>query len=348
MPQTPDTSVSHRSLLRRIGFTLAVLALYLVGGWIAIPGLDPGKIYHGLEPPSLLHTIFGLGLAPLLSAHALVETTKIVFPSLAHWEAAGAGNRAALSRAALTLALVLAAVLGLIQSITIAQSVDYPMTVDPGIAFHLGYVGTLVAATALLAWLADLITRFGIGSGFWVVLSVPAFLSVTDLFSLPTDRWLPEGNIDLVMTILVFTAGCTVLAAVEASEPSFLASGQLVWPPVLAYLALDWLYRLAVPWLSPEAAHVLFQHLAFGRPLRLAFLAFAIVVIFALRQQSLPARPGQRLVTGASLILVSIMGELLVSRSPYPINLDGRNIVIWLAIVIGLMASIRHGKLTSP
>ena len=44
-----------------------------------------------------------------------------------------------------------------------------PLVLDPGASFRTAYVATAVAATAFLIWLADQITRHGIGSGVWLV-----------------------------------------------------------------------------------------------------------------------------------------------------------------------------------
>jgi hypothetical protein len=49
---------------------------------------------------------------------------------------------------------------------------DDPIVPDPGWLFRFGVVTTLVAATAMIAWLADIVTRAGIGNGIWLFVAV--------------------------------------------------------------------------------------------------------------------------------------------------------------------------------
>ena len=159
--------------LSRIGVTLAALLVYRLGLMIPVPGVDQTAL------ASLMHSgwfaierlsLFTLGLVPLLSVYLLAETLRLVSPRFARWQAEPANGRR-LGRWLRLAALVLA----VIQSFGVASALEGigNIVATPGPAFRAGVVGSLVAATALLSWLADTVTRRGLGNGFWLLLAVP-------------------------------------------------------------------------------------------------------------------------------------------------------------------------------
>jgi hypothetical protein len=122
------------------------------------------------------------------------------------------------------------------------------MVTEPGWAFRLQFMATAVAGSALLAWLADLITRHGIGSGFWIL------LLATTLSSL---AWVPEtigqmlthGQIDgpglIALAIAIPAAIAMLVTLLKATGPQagtsqsatpahFISPRCCIWPPIIA------------------------------------------------------------------------------------------------------------------
>ena len=93
----------------------AALAIYLMGLWIPIPGVDPERLddHDGFMGGGSIRTasIFALWTGPLLVAIVHVEIARLLIPPLARWQAASARN-----------AQVLVAITGLIALLmTLAQ-----------------------------------------------------------------------------------------------------------------------------------------------------------------------------------------------------------------------------------
>ena len=81
--------------------------------------------------------------------------------------------------------------------------------VPTGSAFESSTILTLMAATALLAWLASVITRYGVGSGLWVLV---ASATVQEL-------WLiVSGNDPWPLLVLLSTASVALVVCNRAAD----------------------------------------------------------------------------------------------------------------------------------
>ena len=112
-------------------------------------------------------SIVALGLSPILSALIAGEFLKLAAPPLYGLED-GSPRAQIFNRAVLTLGLFFAAFQA--YGVTVAlEAVQLPggsaMIEDPDSFFRLSYMITLVAGVALTYWLAEIITRAGIGRG---------------------------------------------------------------------------------------------------------------------------------------------------------------------------------------
>ena len=181
------------STLKRLLFTLVALVIYRLGLQIPGTGLNPDSIpglprwYPGLSPAEHAYlSVFALGVGPIFSILVAAEVLKLAAPSLAAWANASPRNRSTWNRYVLLAGLILTATqaIGMAVGLENSHGSSSPIVPDPGLAFEAQFVLTIVAGTAFLAWLADQITRHGIGSGFWVLLLVPA---VADFIKLPKD-----------------------------------------------------------------------------------------------------------------------------------------------------------------
>jgi preprotein translocase subunit SecY len=197
MVEAPDvsrsSSLAWRTLLRpdvmrRIAVTIGAICAYRLGAVIPAPGIDlslfaTSQAAGGSSVAAITRlSIFALGLVPILSAMIFGEVLKLAIPQLRAAVAARERAHTIFNR----IVLVIAA----FQAFGVAVAVEQinlsgtPIVPQPGGEFRFGLVATLVAATALVAFLADVITRHGIGSGFWILLLAT---SIADLAFLPGD-----------------------------------------------------------------------------------------------------------------------------------------------------------------
>lgn len=360
--------------LSRIGVTLAALLVYRLGLMIPVPGIDQTAL------ASLMHSgwfaierlsLFTLGLVPLLSVYLLAETLRLVSPRFARWQAEPANGRR-LGRWLRLAALVLA----VIQSFGVASALEGigNIVATPGPAFRAGVVGSLVAATALLSWLADTVTRRGLGNGFWLLLAVP---TVAGLVAYASETLVLHRNGVLSDRALLATAaylllGTAALVGLDRGRVSGAAVGFSVWPPLLAYTAIGWVVaaiqgpRAGDPthWASP------------GQPAYIAGVA-VLILAFALRQGVTPsagplapapapqtpvteaaagmapsrgadaeAATGERRLRLAALagvvqVAICAAGEILMPLSPLAI--PGMWLVVVVAVALGILGATRRG-----
>jgi preprotein translocase subunit SecY len=161
-------------LARRIAVTIGLLLVYRLGAHIPIPGIDlavaRGASNTGAGGIIARLSILALGLAPYVSAAVLIQVVAVVFSGLKNLERRGEHGRRAMLRLTLALAFVLATIQGF-GIATALSRIDNLVTV-PGPLFIVTTTLTLAAGSLLLAWFAELITRYGIGNGIALILFI--------------------------------------------------------------------------------------------------------------------------------------------------------------------------------
>ena len=185
-----------QDLRNKILFTFMIVALYRVGTAIRVPGVDPlaiDQIKEGAQGGVLglfnlfsgkaftSFSIFGLGIMPYITASIIMQVLGVVIPKLEELQQEGAVGQRKITQytryVTIALATLQATVLvflfgtgggGAFYSAVQAPSV--PLLPD-GI-WPRGYliIPTLVAGTALLMWMGELISQRGIGNGMSMII----------------------------------------------------------------------------------------------------------------------------------------------------------------------------------
>jgi preprotein translocase subunit SecY len=289
-------------------------------------------------------SVFSLGVLPLLSALLLAEFGKLIFPSFRQWSDA---NGARLNRMLRLTALGFAAIQGL--GIALGLENVATLVAEPGVAFRAGTVITLVAGTAFLIWLADLVTRCGVGSGFWLLLAMPGIMELPSmtagLLYLAGNGTISELAVALVAGYVVLSIASVVALAKANSGAEFPRGSVGPWPVLLAYAGLGWLLAalLIVP--SPAWREGVMSVVDQGHhPVQLILHA-ALVGLFALLYAN-PLRDGTRgamglgVVAALALIAITLAPELLTSYFNLPLVPDGRWLVIIVAVALSILAAL--------
>lgn len=334
---TSSTPRTH-DVANRLLVTLAVLVVYRAGLAIPLPGLDHAtlaQLAHSAGSALAVEriSIFTLGLMPLLTALSAGEIAKLAFPGLRNWVEASPPRYAAVMVA---FALLIAAV----QSAGFASAmvgVD-GLVVDPGWPFFISTVVTLVAATAALIWLAHVVTRHGVGYGFWVLLlaSVVAALPTNGFWLVAAAQ---NGEISTASLIAAFAVPLASAAMVVAAQgwegksPQALLP-QYVWPPILGYLALG-LIAGAASFVSTTTGNV-GDWLQAGQLPGVIVLA-ALMYGFANAYRQADTNPFFSLVLTAVVVAPEIVKVVLGT----PVLIDGRWVAILVAVVLACVAHVR-------
>lgn len=162
-------------LARRIAFTIGALLLFRLGTQIPVAGVNTSGLSSSSDLIARL-SLFALGLIPYLTAAILIRLLSVVWRGLSSVERSGESGRRRIARATLGLTLVLAA----FQAYGIAST----LTTIPGVVrnpdgwFVLTATATMVGGVFVLVWLSEQISRYGIGNGLALILSVGMLVSI--------------------------------------------------------------------------------------------------------------------------------------------------------------------------
>ncbi len=227
---------------RSLAVTAAALVVYRLGMHIPLPGFT-AKALSQVNGATLERiSILALGITPFVTILILAELLKVVAPNVRRWEQAEAHNRVKLNRIVVGLSLLAAAAQA--SGLALALEDVTHLVEEPGTPFRLTCIATLVGGTAIVIWLADLITRRGLGSGAWLLLVTPW---LADL--LPRAAALAAWQNDVSHIALELLIGCALAALVLAATVALIHAGAstlqsaatCLWSVLLAATAWPWL-----------------------------------------------------------------------------------------------------------
>ncbi len=263
----PDLAVkvAARAPVGDLGRGLAVTLLLLLAvallGRVPLPGLRSEPLAGGPTSAPTPLGLLAVGLGPLFTAFCLVELLALAVPRWRSLRTSGYATRGRLWSLALWLGLAFAASQGHATASQVQGALPGqppPAQVageDPGTRLYLA--GAFVAGTLVLAGLARVIGRRGVGNGF-SVLMVALLAPVLVRSAVTTSRHLAAGDLRPLPLALTALTALLVAGMVrgprpprEAAAPLRLvglacglvpvtvASGLLLLPTSLANLGLD-------------------------------------------------------------------------------------------------------------
>jgi preprotein translocase subunit SecY len=181
MAQAP--AGKYGDLSRRLIFLLLALVVYRIGTHIPVPGIDPDRLGQLFEQQSggilsLFNmfsggalerfSVMALGIMPYISASIIMQLATYVVPTFEQLKKDGEAGRRKITQYTRygTLALAIFQALG----IAVALEGTAGLVIDPGMAFRVTTVVSLVAGTMFLMWLGEQITERGLGNGISILI----------------------------------------------------------------------------------------------------------------------------------------------------------------------------------
>jgi preprotein translocase subunit SecY len=171
-------------LRKRILFTLAMLAVYRLGGHIPTPGINSKLLEQFFQQQaggSILGfidlfsggqlrrlTIFALGIMPYITASIILQLLTVVYEPLAKLQKEGELGRKKITQWTRYLTVILSAVQSMGIALTLQRSTlsgGEAFVTNPGWPFILMTIITLTAGSAFIMWLGEQITERGVGNG---------------------------------------------------------------------------------------------------------------------------------------------------------------------------------------
>ncbi len=186
--QVLENIFSIPELIRKIGFTLALLCIYRIGFHVPLPGLDQEKIASWIKEAGSAwgqaiqlagmftggnlqqSTLFGLGIMPYISASIIFQLLTTVVPSLEKLMKEGPAGQKKIqeyTRYATVLLCIIQATVWM--RIMMSQPLVYDKYVGRTGIFVMGVMG-LTAGTIFLMWLGEQIDEYGIGNGISILI----------------------------------------------------------------------------------------------------------------------------------------------------------------------------------
>ena len=224
-------------LRNKILFTLAMLAIYRLGSALRVPGVDAQAVSQLREASKSQgalgflnlfsggafgsFSIFALGIMPYITSSIIMQVLTVVIPKLEEWQQEGATGQRKITQWTRYVAIGIATLQGAGLTFIFGQgrgsaffsssnSAPDVVLLDPFMPRALLVITSLVAGTALLMWLGELISQRGIGNGMSMVI----FASVVS--GLPYSYYsLLQTRKNVVFVILVALTIAIIIAVVR-------------------------------------------------------------------------------------------------------------------------------------
>jgi preprotein translocase subunit SecY len=222
-------------LRKRVLFTLALLAVYRLGGHVPTPGINILRweeifsrnsggifgffdLFAGGNIRRL--TVFALGIMPYITSSIILQLLTVVVPTLEKLSKEGELGRRKITQWTRYLTVLLA----LVQSFIGAQglmAMEGNVVINPGAGFVIMTMLSLTTGTAFIMWLGEQITERGIGNGMsliifaGIVVGLPA--AIGNIYSnvFVTHEW---NAIQLILILAIMVAVVAFIVLVERGE----------------------------------------------------------------------------------------------------------------------------------
>ncbi len=203
-------------LRKRILFTLFILAIYRLGVFITVPGVnraEMGEVVSKGGSGSLLgmfnmfsggaleqFSIFTLGIMPYVTASIVMQLLTVVVPKLDQLNKEGEQGRKRINQLT-RYGTVLVAIVQSWFAATMVESRGEIVSPElAGLGFHLLTVVTMTTGTVVIMWFGELITEQGIGNGSSMIIFAGIVAAMPDAIT----QFLAGGSSDSSSLIVLF------------------------------------------------------------------------------------------------------------------------------------------------
>jgi preprotein translocase subunit SecY len=222
--RTPD-------LRKKLLFTLGIVALFRFGSSLPAPGINEANVSYcanvastsgvagTLQIVDLLSgnalkymSVFALGIMPYITATIIMQLLTVVIPRLETLKNEGQSGQAKITQYSryLTIGLAILQSTGYIElarSGTLFPDCDlttYPIIANASVFRIATMVITMVAGTAVIMWMGELITDRGIGNGMSVMIFTQVIAVIPgELLTIFQDRGYFIGFLSVVVVFVV-------------------------------------------------------------------------------------------------------------------------------------------------
>ena len=214
---------------KRAFFTLGAIAIFRLGSWLPIPGVDTARLHELFQSGGQLFgflnlltggalqnfALFSLGVIPYINASIIMSLLQSVVPRLKELNQQGEEGRRVINRYTRygTVGLAILQALGYAY---VLQNLGLVLAGQNMLQFYLIAVIAMTAGTMYLMWLGERITENGIGRGISMIIMIgiiatyPAYVN-QDYTSIASGSAHPLWALVMIATYIVIVAGVVIV-----------------------------------------------------------------------------------------------------------------------------------------
>ena len=217
-------------LRRKILFTLSIIALYRLGAYVPVPGVDAAALGAAFsanlgDNPALLmlnlfsgnalskFSVLSLGIMPYITASIIMQLMQGVIPSLQRMAREGERGQKRITQITRYLCLVLGFInaIGYLFLFQNSYGLTFNAEAMPVFITSCVIVLTLVAGVGFIMWMGELITQRGVGNGMSLIIFANIIAGFPNVI---VQSW--QQNIAL--TVLIFAVVLVVIPGIVLIE----------------------------------------------------------------------------------------------------------------------------------
>lgn len=232
---------SNPDIIKRLAFTFLILLVFKLGTYIPVPLIDTNSIKQVLKGNDFLtilntfsggglssFSVLALGISPYITSSIIVQMLGMIIPSMKEWQEMGEQGKAKSNRITryITIAVAMIQALALLFSL---GSRPENILANSALAFgatwflYIYMASVITAGSAFTMWLADIITKHGIGNGSSMIICAGIVSSIPNMFSTLYSSYLGSAfsgaNLAKYITVVVlYVAMIVAVVYFEAAK----------------------------------------------------------------------------------------------------------------------------------
>lgn len=232
---------SNPNIIKRLAFTFLILLVFKLGTYIPVPLIDTNSIKQVLKGNDFLtilntfsggglssFSVLALGISPYITSSIIVQMLGMIIPSMKEWQEMGEQGKAKSNRITryITIAVAMIQALALLFSL---GSRPENILANSALAFgatwflYIYMAIVITAGSAFTMWLADIITKHGIGNGSSMIICAGIVSSIPNMFSTLYSSYLGSAfsgaNLAKYITVVVlYVAMIVAVVYFEAAK----------------------------------------------------------------------------------------------------------------------------------
>ncbi|MCR5462788.1 MAG: preprotein translocase subunit SecY [bacterium] len=229
--------LNNGKIMKRVLITVLIIFVFKIVTYIPIPLLETTAIDNAMKNGGFLsflnafsgnalgnYSIAALGISPYITASIVIQMLQMdIVPAFKRWGEEGEAGRAKINQATRYVAIGLAFLQALMILVGLSANAENIVKYGIGIpkAVAIIFMAIMITAgSAFVMWLADLITRFGIGNGSSIIITAGIITSLPSAVSALWQQKITEatGTYDYVVFGIVVFLYIAILVGVVYME----------------------------------------------------------------------------------------------------------------------------------